>query len=154
MTPPNLAIRPLAEADLDAALALAGALRHAPHWSRATWQALIHTDSSPRRVVLGAFADGQLAGLAIASLTPPDAELESIAVATAFQRRGIARAMYADLETSLRAAGIASVLLEVRVSNAPAQALYDVLGFAPAGYRPGYYADPAEDALVLRRAVD
>jgi ribosomal-protein-alanine N-acetyltransferase len=37
----------------------------------------------------------------------------------------------------------------VRLSNLPAQALYEKFGFQPSGKRPRYYADPAEDALVM-----
>ena len=40
-------------------------------------------------------------------------------------------------------------LLEVRAGNAPAQALYERLGFREVGRRPGYYSQPADDALVL-----
>ncbi|MDR3738620.1 MAG: GNAT family N-acetyltransferase [Terracidiphilus sp.] len=151
MTPPE--IRPLTVADLDAALALTAALPHAPHWPRATWQVMLVPGSLPPRVLLGAFVSSRLAGLAVASLTPPESELESIAVAASFQRQGLARALFAVLEPRLRAAGAASVFLEVRASNMPAQALYCILGFQPAGLRPGYYAEPAEDALVLRRPL-
>ena len=43
-----------------------------------------------------------------------------------------------------------------KADNAPAQALYDRAGFAPAGRRRGYYAGPdgrVLDALVLRREL-
>ena len=42
------------------------------------------------------------------------------------------------------------VLLEVRESNTPARRLYEKLGFALEGRRPGYYQDPGEDALLFR----
>ena len=35
------------------------------------------------------------------------------------------------------------------MSNAPAQALYRVFGFHPAGVRKGYYVETNEDALVM-----
>lgn len=152
MTPPE--IRSLTVADLASAIALASALPQAPHWPPATWQAMLTPGSQPPRIALGAFVSGQLAGLAVASLIPPDSELESIAVAAGFQRLGLARALFAAVESALRAAGAASVFLEVRASNAPALALYRVLGFQPAGLRPGYYAEPPEDAIILRRTLD
>ena len=40
--------------------------------------------------------------------------------------------------------------LEVRASNAAAIQLYESAGFHRAGRRPDYYADPAEDAIVMR----
>lgn len=149
MTPPNLTIRLLAVADLGAAIDLCAALPHAPHWPCATWCAMLDPVSAPPRIVLAAFVSEKLIGLTVASLTPPESELESIAVAVVFQRQGVARALFAALSARLRAAGVTSVLLEVRPSNASAQALYRTLGFTPAGRRPGYYVDPPEDALVL-----
>ncbi|HWT67467.1 MAG TPA: GNAT family N-acetyltransferase [Terracidiphilus sp.] len=154
MTPPELAIRPLVVADIDAAMALSAALAHAPHWSRTIWRAVVDSESVPARLVLGAFVSGQLCGLAVASLTPPEAELESIAVAAASQRQGIASELFYAISARLREAGIDSVLLEVRVSNGPARALYATLGFVEAGHRPGYYADPQEDAIVLRHGLN
>jgi len=42
-------------------------------------------------------------------------------------------------------------MLEVRASNDPARLLYEKLGFQQAGRRPGYYRNPREDALILRK---
>ena len=44
-----------------------------------------------------------------------------------------------------------SLTLEVRVSNAPAIALYEKLGFVQVGRRPNYYRSPKEDALILKK---
>jgi [ribosomal protein S18]-alanine N-acetyltransferase len=50
-----------------------------------------------------------------------------------------------------RAAAVNLVLLEVRRSNAVAQALYAGFGFRPLGERRAYYPayDGREDAIVL-----
>ena len=45
--------------------------------------------------------------------------------------------------------GMERMTLEVRVSNNPAQSLYERLGFAIAGVRKGYYADTREDAMIM-----
>jgi ribosomal-protein-alanine N-acetyltransferase len=45
--------------------------------------------------------------------------------------------------------GMERMTLEVRVSNSPAQSLYQRLGFAIAGVRKGYYADTGEDAMIM-----
>ena len=37
------------------------------------------------------------------------------------------------------------------VSNGAARQLYEGAGFTPSGVRPGYYADPKEDALIYWR---
>ncbi len=41
------------------------------------------------------------------------------------------------------------VTLEVRVSNLPAQRLYEKYGFSAMGVRKGYYSDNQEDALIM-----
>ena len=49
--------------------------------------------------------------------------------------------------------GIVAMTLEVRVSNAAAQALYTKLGFVPSGIRKEYYQDDKEDALIMWREL-
>ena len=79
-----------------------------------------------------------------------DADLLTVATLPAARRRGVATAMIAHLLRRARRAGCTAVLLEVRASNAGAQALYRRLGFAPIGRRRRYYLAPVEDALVMR----
>lgn len=43
------------------------------------------------------------------------------------------------------------VFLEVRVSNTPAQKIYEHFGFKNVGLRKKYYADNNEDAYIMRR---
>ena len=45
-------------------------------------------------------------------------------------------------------AGVRSFILEVRVSNTAAIALYQSLGFVESGLRRKFYTDPVEDAFV------
>ena len=78
----------------------------------------------------------------------------SLAIDPDERRRGLGRVL---LEAALRAGrrgGASRALLEVRVSNAAARALYSLLGFAPLGLRKLYYSEPPEDGLVLARALD
>ena len=84
---------------------------------------------------------------------PPQAELESIAVAPESQRRGLGQSLFHALAAELKAAGVGEFALEVRASNQPALAFYQSLGFAKAGLRPGYYADPIEDAVLMSLAL-
>ena len=77
--------------------------------------------------------------------------INNIAVDPRWRRRGIAGALLdATLERG-RARGANCALLEVRASNAGAQALYRRYGFEPAGVRKGYYDHPVEDAVIMRR---
>jgi len=145
-------IRPMTAADLDRVIEIAESLKQAPQWPRRVYEAAVSGLASPPRIALVAqdAATRTVAGLAVASLTPPEAELETIVVATAFQRLGAARRLMVALSRELREKRISDLLLEVRVSNRSAQTLYGSLGFIEAGWRPGYYAEPLEDALVMR----
>jgi len=91
-----------------------------------------------------------VAGFAVASLLPPEAELELIAVDQAAHRRGLAHLLFAELAEELRAARVEEVALEVRASNRAALALYWKLGFIESGRRKDYYQIPVEDALLMR----
>ncbi len=86
----------------------------------------------------------------MASLLPPEAELELIAVDPAAQRLGLAQQLFAELAQELRAARWNEMILEVRASNLPALALYRKLGFVETGRRKDYYQIPVEDALLMR----
>jgi ribosomal-protein-alanine N-acetyltransferase len=101
-----------------------------------------------------AIESGEVVGFAVASLTPPQAELEIIGVAPAVQRRGRARQIFGELAAELGAAQVAEVYLEVRASNQPALELYRRLGFMVAGRRPRYYHDPIEDAVLMRLRLE
>jgi ribosomal-protein-alanine N-acetyltransferase len=141
-------------ADLQRVLEIAQSLKEAPHWPRAAYLAALDPQGSPRRIALVAETDGVLAGFAIATLLPPQAELEMIAVAAERQQRGVARQIFSALAGKFEVARITEVILEVRASNCPALGLYRSLGFQQSGCRPRYYADPIEDALLMMLRVE
>jgi len=97
-------------------------------------------------------ADG-LAGYVLGRVVVDEAEILSIATVARRRRQGVGRAL---LETALNAIvgkGAHAVWLEVRVSNEAARVMYERAGFVAAGLRRGYYRQPPEDALVLRREL-
>ena len=143
-------VRRMAVGDLPRILEIAAGLEHAPHYPRSTWLGVLDPQTAPPRLALvAADLSGAVQGFAVASLLPPQAELETIAVAAASQRRGIARRLLQSLLVEIGRAGVHELWLEVRVSNAPAISLYRSLGFRETGRRPRYYADPVEDALLM-----
>lgn len=140
--------------DIDRVMAIANELKEAPHWPRETYAGAIDPGGRPARIALIAEGPGaEIVGFAMAVLIPPLAELETIAVAPAAQRQGIASRLFSELRAELNKLQITEVILEVRESNRAARALYHALGFAESGRRRGYYLDPPEDALLLRRPV-
>ena len=77
-----------------------------------------------------------------------EVEILSLAVAAAWRRRGLGRAL---VEHALAAeGGWSSAHLEVRDDDAGAQAFYAGLGFRPVGRRPRFYRGGI-DATTMRR---
>ena len=142
-------IRPMTPADLDRVMEIAVSLKDAPQWPRSSYLAALEPEAAPRRIALVA-EETEVVGFAVASLLPPEAELEMIAVAPAAQRQGVARQLFSALTAEIRTAEVFGVMLEVRCSNQPAIGLYRRLGFAESGRRTRYYADPVEDAILMR----
>jgi ribosomal-protein-alanine N-acetyltransferase len=93
----------------------------------------------------------QVVGYSVAWAVGDEAELANLAVAPALRGTGVAKRLLDHLLADLDARGGANVYLEVRDSNAAAQALYRSRGFVSAGRRKGYYHKPTEDAVVMRR---
>ena len=92
---------------------------------------------------------GSLCGFAGVWFTHGQLHLVTIAVAPEHQGQGIAQALLLASCDLAVAAGLDSVALEVRPSNARAIALYERFGFRHHGRLHRYYADNDEDALVM-----
>jgi ribosomal-protein-alanine N-acetyltransferase len=139
-------IRPATDADLPAIAEIERQCFPDP-WSEDSFRSFLH---GPARVVE---RDGTVVAYGFARSAIDSGEILNVAVASQHRREGIAGAIVADLCSALEAEGVTDVFLEVRLSNAPARALYGRLGFAPVGRRPRYYHAPVEDALILHRRV-
>ncbi len=81
------------------------------------------------------------------------ADMMNVAVHPDYRRKGIARELVTGLINALVEKGVKSLALEVRVSNAPAIALYEQMGFQQVGLRPNYYRNPKENALIMRKEL-
>jgi len=92
---------------------------------------------------------GRVLGFAVASVLAPQSELEIVAVAQDAHRRGVGGWLFDALTEKLCAVQVTELMLEVRAGNQPARGLYQARGFVQTGRRPGYYADPVEDAILL-----
>jgi ribosomal-protein-alanine N-acetyltransferase len=80
-------------------------------------------------------------------LNPPDADLQTIAVAPAAQGGGLGAALLEHVVGHARAASCRRMHLEVKAGN-PAQRLYEQFGFQVVRVRPRYYPD-FTDAVVM-----
>jgi ribosomal-protein-alanine N-acetyltransferase len=93
---------------------------------------------------------GKVVGFLVASLVPPEVELETIAVAVEAQRRGIGVLLLQALIKTLKTEPVDTLTLEVRASNQTALNFYQQNGLQQIARRPRYYANPEEDAILMR----
>jgi len=102
---------------------------------------------------LVAEVDGKIAGYVGSQSVLDAADMMNLAVSPDYRQQGIGQALVNALVHHLQANHMIALLLEVRVSNAPAIRLYEKLGFVQIGRRPKYYHNPREDALILRKEL-
>lgn len=85
---------------------------------------------------------------------PDSAHVTNLAVAPAWQGRGLGRRLLVALLDQVSARGWGPTTLEVRSANSAARRLYAGAGFHEAGRRPGYYTEPPDDAIIMWRPAD
>lgn len=149
----GLRLRPMGVADLDAVIAIAASLPTAPQWPRSAYQEAVVPTLPVPRLSLTAVRDEAVLGFAIARITGPVAELETIVIAASAQGYGFGSSLLYAVREELRLLGVAELELEVRPSNTLARQFYLGQGFVEAGRRRNYYRNPIEDALLLRLAL-
>ena len=98
-----------------------------------------------------AVCDGAVLGYIGSQTSCGETDMMNVAVHPDHRRRGIAESLIDCLILELKNRGSCCLALEVRLSNEPAIALYEKLGFRQVGRRPNYYRNPKEDALILRK---
>jgi ribosomal-protein-alanine N-acetyltransferase len=137
------------ETDLDAIVALEEESFTNP-WSRETllWEL---RNSDVTHIYVLRLADGRVAAFCVCWMLFDELHINTVAVAPAERRRGLATALLQHVFREAVARGVSRATLEVRASNSAAIALYQRLGFRITSTRPRYYTQPEEDALILWR---
>lgn len=147
-------IRKATSADAEALLALERSVPEAAHWGPAEYAAQPDKNAPLQRIILIAEEQDRLLGFIVVKLLhleeKPQAEIENLAVSPDARRQGIGSALCAAALEACSDAGANAVELEVRAGNRAAIALYTRFGFEQTGIRVGYYANPTEDAVLLR----
>ncbi|MBI2163766.1 MAG: ribosomal protein S18-alanine N-acetyltransferase [candidate division NC10 bacterium] len=149
----TIVIEPMRREDLSEILAIEVASFAVP-WTQEMFESeLARGDLS--EILVARLADAgappPVGGYICVWVVSDELHINNIAVDPRWRRRGIAGAL---LEAALdhgRVRGARRAFLEVRVSNLAAQALYRQYGFEAAGVRRGYYDQPTEDAVIMRR---
>ncbi|MFD4555553.1 ribosomal protein S18-alanine N-acetyltransferase [Streptomyces sp. NPDC058469] len=145
--------------DIDPVLELEKDLFPEDAWSRGMfWSELAHArGAEATRRYLVAEVDGEetdsgvrVIGYAGLATTGDQADIQTIAVARDHWGTGLGSTLLTELLTAASEFECAEVMLECRVDNVRAQKLYERFGFAPIGFRRGYYQPGNVDALVMR----
>jgi ribosomal-protein-alanine N-acetyltransferase len=148
---PVLAFRRMRESDLGRVMEIERAAFSHP-WSEELVRRELGHEFSTVLLAIGAGEAGEgVLGFAIVWLIHDELHVLNVAVAPEARRRGVARALLAEVEARAAAEGAARATLEVRRSNAPAIELYRSLGYREVGVRPRYYAEDGEDAILMDR---
>jgi ribosomal-protein-alanine N-acetyltransferase len=145
--------------DIDPVLELEKDLFPEDAWSRGMfWSELAHARGAEatRRYLVAEVDDEEtesgvrVIGYAGLATTGDQADIQTIAVARDHWGTGLGGTLLTELLTAASEFECAEVMLECRVDNVRAQKLYERFGFAPIGFRRGYYQPGNVDALVMR----
>jgi [ribosomal protein S18]-alanine N-acetyltransferase len=103
------------------------------------------------RVYILRTSDSQVSGFCTCWLLFDELHIQNMAIDPAIRRQGAATALMRYVLAEAAAAGAVRATLEVRSANTAARRLYEKLGFTVVATRPGYYANPPDDGLILWR---
>lgn len=98
--------------------------------------------------------NGQISGVIVFRSMSDEAEILNLAVKASQRRKGIGWLLVQKAIAECKAAGVRTIFLEVRESNARALRLYARAGFKEGGRRAEYYREPTEDALILQHTIE
>ncbi len=143
-------LRAMTQTDIDAVLSIEQVIQAYP-WTRGNF-----SDALEQGYFCYVEQQGEdIRGYAVLMPLPDEAELLTIGVATAHQRKGLGRTILQAMLEMAKAAQLQQVFLEVRPANAAAIALYQHSGFGQVGLRKDYYksASGNDDALVMACAL-
>ena len=141
-----LVVEPMAMGDVAAVLEIERLSFSSP-WPAYAFEQELSTNRLAHYVV--ARSEGRVIGFAGIWVMVDEAHITTFGVHPDHRRRGVGRRLLLRLAELAIELGTVRLTLEVRVSNAPAQALYGSFGFLVAGRRIAYYSDDGEDALVM-----
>ena len=137
------------ESDVDAIVALEAESFTNP-WTRETllWEL---RNSDVTHIYVLRMEDGAPTAFCVCWMIFDELHINTIAVAPAHRRRGLATTLLRHVLGDAAARGVTRATLEVRASNVAALQLYERLGFRVTATRARYYTQPEEDALILWR---
>lgn len=149
--PPDMTLRPMRSADLPAVIAVEQDIYPFP-WTAGNFADSLEAGHEAWLLE----AEGRLVAYALLMRVIDEVHLLNLAVAAQWQGRGLGGRLLEWLCARAAEDGVCAMFLEVRPSNARAQALYLRSGFRQVGVRRRYYPSwnhEREDAIVMRREL-
>ncbi len=141
----ELELAPVSREDMEQLLELER-LSFASPWTRGMFESEF---DNPFAFIIGLWDGSRLVAYLDYWIMGDEAHVMTIGVHPDYRRRGLALRLMNEMVAAVRHARCAYVILEARVSNTPALALYSKLGFVRVGTRKKYYTDNGEDAVVM-----
>ncbi|WP_295811828.1 GNAT family N-acetyltransferase [uncultured Nitratireductor sp.] len=147
----SIDVRPIAQADLDALVAIENAAFSGDRLSRRSLQRLIRSVAA---IACVAEENGKILGyaLALTRRTSGIARLYSIAVTPGETGKGVAGLLMCRIEEAVRERGLRAMRLEVRADNQAAIRLYEKTGYRRFAQYENYYHDGMR-ALRYQKAL-
>ena len=138
-------IRPMQRSDVPRVHEIECACFRSP-WSKMALMGELRNDAAHYHVLE---IDGTIVGYAGMWVLFDEAHITNIAVLSEYRNHGCAERIMRSMMQSALLLGAKMMTLEVREHNETAKRLYQRLDFAQNGYRPRYYQDSGEGALIL-----
>ena len=118
-------------------------------WSEASFE-----DSLAREdTVFLVCEDAEVVGYVGMYLSFEEGEITNVAVTSSYRKRGCGQLLMEAIKEEAKARQAESIILEVRVSNAPAISLYKKQGFEQIAIRKNFYEHPTEDAIIMKVGI-
>ena len=145
-------VRPLSRANIDELLRLnLRCFKNGENYTKHTFAYLLQEPTALGYQIVT--AAGEMAGFVFVMLNKEGSgHLTTIGIAPEHRRRGLARRLLSQLERTLKAKNVSTIVLEVRVGNVAAQALYNRMGFSAVQRIAKYYSN-GEDGFLMMKSI-
>ena len=141
-----IAIVPMMEEHIDGVVAVEEATFSIP-WTRADFEREVRENNMA--IYFVAVEDGKVVGYAGMWHVVVEGHITNVGVLEETRGKGVGSMLMEKLIEVAEEKKMFGITLEVRMGNAPAQALYHKYGFKAEGIRKNYYPDTKEDAIIM-----
>lgn len=118
-------------------------------WSEYAFECELKDNEFANYLVLSIEEEDKVVGYAGTWVILDEAHITNVAILPEYRGKKLGQVLMLHLMKRAIEKGAKRMTLEVRVSNKPAQKLYERMGFSTAGVRKGFYTHPKEDAFIM-----